>query len=47
MQNEVKDSTKKVDLENKNKTEIINEYADLLPRTRKEYEELYKDSQKL
>ena len=29
------------------KTKIINEYADLLTRIRKEYEELYKEHQKL
>ena len=47
MQNEIKDSIGKMHLESKTKTKIINEYADLLTRIRKENEELYKENQKL
>ena len=34
-------------LESKNKTKLINEYAELPTRIRKEYEQLYKENQKL
>ena len=47
MQNEIKDSIKKMHLESKNKTKLINEYAELPTRIRKEYEQLYKEDQKL
>ena len=47
LQNEIKETVKKLHIESKNKTKTINEYTALISSVRKEYEILYKENQNL
>ena len=47
LQNEIKETVKKLHIESKNKTKTINEYTVLISSVRKEYEILYKENQNL
>ena len=47
LQNELKESFKKLHLDSKNKTKTINNYSALIATIRKEYEILHKENQQL
>ena len=47
LQNEFKESFKKLHLDGKNKTKAINDYSTLIATIRKEYEILHEENQQL
>ena len=47
LQNELKESFKKLHLDSKNKTKTIDDYSQLIAKKRKEYKILHKENQQL